>query len=107
MITLEQFVRGMDVIQSYLDMMTAINEARVDHGLEPECAGQGESLLAELVQQLEERCGDGSEAIETFLFEGPVKWLHDGNPVEVLLPEQLWEWWRLTETGPFGEAAGK
>ena len=108
-ITKTQFVRGMTAILDFQDMKDAIHREFAKANLtDAGCLG-GENLVDELVQQLEERCGDPHthrqcSAIRFFLWENrpETEWrLPDGALFDVRFSEHLWDYWERSKTGPF------
>jgi hypothetical protein len=108
-ITRDQFLRGIAAINAYRGLVSAIDEVvRATEG--GTFTGLGsDGLLNELTHQLEERCGDPSDAdgsmIEYMLYEcgGPVVEAN-GDSRMVNTPELLWTYWEETLSGPFTPA---
>lgn len=109
-ITLDQLKRGVAAIDAHRDLLKAVHDAFLAAGEERVDSLGGVGLMAELTRQLEERCNDpkqrlGGSMIEYMLYEGRSHGgrctTNEGQTIEVNSPEALWEWWRLTSSGPF------
>jgi len=107
-ITREQFIRGIDTINRYRQMVDAVGKAMIKGGcVAPDDIG-GDDLLKELTRQIEERCNDADtpygSMVSYMLYDcgGPVV-LDDGRRFMVDTPELLWAYWKLTGNGPFSD----
>lgn len=111
-ITREQFIRGFRAVQAQHVFEDAQEALATQHGNRDFTAGSS-PLTAELIRQLEERCGDrrdehglawpsgeGLGDIEYALYEGGDA---EQGDVKIKLDgaEALWEWWSQTRSGPF------
>lgn len=109
-ITFEQFKRAIDAIDAHERLLGAIREAFKAAGDDPPPSLGCDGILCELLRQLAERCDDpeeefGGTMVGYMLYEGRKHGGRcvgaDGIEMDVNSPEALWEWWRLTRSGPF------
>jgi hypothetical protein len=109
-ITLDQLKRGIAAIDAHTELLATVGRAFAAAGQQRIDSLGGEGLVHELLSQLEERCNDppgryDGSMIDYMMYEGRGNGgrcvSSDGHEVSVNSPENLWRWWRITETGPF------
>jgi hypothetical protein len=106
-ITQLQFLRAMEAIAEYQDMVAEID---LLVGGDARTGALAEPLLDELVQQLRERCDDpavdddGNTSLDIYLYEdrASLRW-PDGGLRLLTSPGELWDWWEASAVGPFKE----